>query len=71
MGPDYLHGIDQELWKCITDDVIPPSSIGSTRTSLTTQSVAKISEKFEKNEKKCMRELHGALPPMVYNHVCT
>ena len=27
-------------------------------------------EKYEYNGKKCLCELHGALPPVVYNYVC-
>ena len=68
---DYLNGIDEELWKCITDDVIPPLSVESIGTWSSTPSVTEQSEMLKKNEKKCMRELRGALPPMVYNHVCT
>ena len=48
---DYLNGIDEELWKCITDDVHPPPSVQSISNSASTQSVTKQTERIYKNEK--------------------
>nr|KAJ0225283.1 hypothetical protein LSAT_V11C100031530 [Lactuca sativa] len=65
----YLNGIDEELWNCILGDVRPPAAVQSIGTSSTNQNVNEQSERLLKNEKKCMRELRGALPPVVYNYV--
>ena len=66
---DYLNGIDEEFWKCITDDVHSHSFVQSVGTSTINPNVADQTTRLLKNKKKCMRELRGALPPVVYNYV--
>lgn len=62
---DYLNGINEELWKFITDDVHPSFVVQSVGTSATNQNVNEQTEKLLKSEKRCMRELRGALPLLV------
>ena len=66
---DYLNGIDEILWKCIVGDVYPPVMVQSIGTSSNNTNVVEQDKKFLKNEKKCMSELRGALPLVVYNYV--
>lgn len=66
---DYLNGIAKELWNCIIDDVHLPSSIQSVGTSATYPDVIDQTARLQKNEKRCLRELRGALHPVSYNYV--
>ena len=62
---DYLNGLDEELWDCINGNVLPPTNVQTIGSSASTQSVSDQTARLEKNERRCMRELHGALPPVV------
>ncbi|XP_023757080.2 uncharacterized protein LOC111905620 [Lactuca sativa] len=66
---DYLNGLDEELWKCINGTVRPPLNIQNIGSTGTTATVEEQQTRLEKHEKRCMRELRGALPPAVYNYI--
>ncbi|CAI9294517.1 unnamed protein product [Lactuca saligna] len=66
---DYLNGIDEDLWKCITGEIHPASLLQRVGTIASSSGVAQQTEKQKKNDKRCLRELHGALLPVVYNYV--
>ncbi|XP_023745018.1 uncharacterized protein LOC111893181 [Lactuca sativa] len=70
---DYLNGLDEELWSCISGNVTLPKNIQPIGSSSCTTSVENQSDRMKKLEKRCIRELHGALPLVVYNYVksCT
>lgn len=65
----YLNGLDGELWNCITGNVLPPPNVQNIGSSGSTQTVSDQSTRLKNNDKRCMRELRGALPPIVYNYV--
>ena len=65
-----MNGIEEELWKYITGDVRPPH-VQKIGTSSNNQNVQEQAKRLQKNKKKCMRELRGALPPIVDTYVCT
>ena len=66
---DYLNGIDEELWNCIDGTVQAPANVQPIGASTTTPEVLERQNRLKKNEKRCMRELRGALPPVVYNYI--
>ncbi|XP_023759491.1 uncharacterized protein LOC111907914 [Lactuca sativa] len=66
---DYLNGLDEELWVCISRTTQPPSNVQNIGSSNSTTAVDERSERMKKNEKRCLRELRGTLPPVVYNYV--
>ncbi|CAI9302889.1 unnamed protein product [Lactuca saligna] len=66
---DYLNGLDEELWDCIDGNNLPPRNVQNIGSFATSQTVNDHTERLKKNEKICMRELRGALPPVVYNYV--
>ena len=66
---DYLNGIDEELWNCINGTVLPPVNVQSIGASASSNDVTEQQNRLKKNEKRCMRELRGALPPVVYNYI--
>ncbi|XP_052622549.1 uncharacterized protein LOC128127868 [Lactuca sativa] len=66
---DYLNGIDEELWNCIDGTVQAPANVQPIGASNTTAEVLERQNRMKKNEKRCMRELRGALPPVVYNYI--
>ncbi|XP_023742160.1 uncharacterized protein LOC111890233 [Lactuca sativa] len=66
---DYLNGLDEELWSCISGTAQPPSNVQYIGSSGSTPAVTEQSSILKNNEKRCMRELRGALPPVVYNYV--
>ncbi|KAL7592013.1 hypothetical protein Lser_V15G31779 [Lactuca serriola] len=66
---DYLNGIDEDLWKCIIGKVHSLTMLQNVGTVAASKDVAQQAEKPKKNEKRCMRELRGALPPVVYNYL--
>ena len=70
---DYLNGLDEELWSCITGKSTPPPNVQAIGSSSETSSVTDQVDRLKKLERRCMRELRGALPPVVYNYVrsCT
>ena len=66
---DYLNGIDEELWKYVTNDFHPLPSVQGVGTSTTKPSVTEQTARLLKNEKRFTRELRRALPPVVYNYI--
>nr|KAJ0207989.1 hypothetical protein LSAT_V11C500266000 [Lactuca sativa] len=66
---DYLNGIDEELWNCINGTVQAPANVQSIGSFATSTEVAEQQNRLKKNEKRCMRELRSALPPVVYNYI--
>lgn len=66
---DYLKGIDEDLWKSIDkgpyhDDLV--QAIGNVGAA---ENMVAHGNKRKANDKKCLCELKGALPPIVYNYV--
>ncbi|XP_023769335.1 uncharacterized protein LOC111917936 [Lactuca sativa] len=68
---DYLNGLDEELWNCISGEINPPAIVQPIGSSSTNSEVDNQSNRLKQLEKRCMRELRGALPPVVYNYVRT
>ncbi|XP_023768575.1 uncharacterized protein LOC111917153 [Lactuca sativa] len=70
---DYLNGLDEELWNCISGNNNPPSNVQPIGSSFGNSEVENQTDRLKKLEKMCVRELRGALPPVVYNYVrgCT
>ncbi|XP_052619531.1 uncharacterized protein LOC111895070 [Lactuca sativa] len=66
---DYLNGIDEELWNCINGPALPPANVQTLGASGTSNQVSNQGDHMKKNEKRCMQELRGALPPVVYNYI--
>ena len=66
---DYLNGIDEELWNCIDGTVQAPANVQPIGPSTASAEVADQQKRLKNNEKRCMRELRGALPPVVYNYI--
>ncbi|XP_052626952.1 uncharacterized protein LOC128133522 [Lactuca sativa] len=66
---DYLNGIDEELWNCISGKGLLPDNVQSIGQSTSSEEVAEQQIRLKNNEKRCMRELRGALPPVVYNYI--
>ena len=66
---DHLNGLDEELWNCIKGSVQPPSNAQNLGSSGSTFAVEEQATRLKNNEKHCMRELRGALPPVVYNYI--
>ena len=60
----YLNGLDEELWKCITGDVNQPAQVQPIGMSSSSSEVDNQTDRLKRLEKKCMRELRGALPPV-------
>jgi len=68
---DYLNGLDEELWKCISGEINQPAQVQPIGMSSSSSEVDNQTDRLKRLEKKCMRELRGALPPVVYNYVRT
>ena len=68
---DYLNGLDEELWSCISRNVNPPTNVQPIGSSFGSSGVENQTDHLKKLEKRCMRELWGALPKVVYNYVRT
>ena len=68
---DYLNRLDEDLWNCISGEINPPATVQSIGASSSSSEVENQSNRLKQLEKKCMRELRGALPPVVYNYVRT
>ena len=70
---DYLNGLDEELWNCISGEITPPTNVQPIGSSSSNFGVDNQTNRLKQLEKRCMRELRGALPPVVYNYVrsCT
>ena len=66
---DYLNGIGEEIWTCINGLVQPPTNVQTLGSSGTTSTVGDQQARLDIKEKKGMRELRGALPPVVYNYI--
>ncbi|XP_052627452.1 uncharacterized protein LOC128134082 [Lactuca sativa] len=62
-------GFDEELWTCINGSVQPPTNVQTLGSFGTTSAVEDQQTRLKNNEKRCMRELRGALPPVVYNYI--
>ena len=54
---DYLNGLDEELWKCITGDLNPPTNVQPIGSSSGNSEVENQSDRLKNLEKRCVREL--------------
>ncbi|XP_023739172.1 uncharacterized protein LOC111887238 [Lactuca sativa] len=70
---DYLNGLNEELWSCISWNITLPTNLQPIGSSSSTTSVDNQSDRMKKLEKRCIRELRDALPLVLYNYVriCT
>ena len=66
---DYLNIIDEDIWNCIAGGTYSTSVLQHVGTAATNPDVAQQTKKQQKNEKRCMCELRGPLPPVVYKDV--
>ncbi|XP_023771670.1 uncharacterized protein LOC111920326 [Lactuca sativa] len=66
---DYLNGLDEELWDCINGIVQPPVNLQNIGSFATTSAVGDQQTRLNNNKKRCMRELRGVMPPLVYNYI--
>lgn len=70
---DYLNEIDEDLWRCVKSDHFRPSMLAEIGNAGSITDVTAQADKKKPNDKRCMCELGGALPPVVYYYVrgCT
>ncbi|KAL7618630.1 hypothetical protein Lser_V15G03678 [Lactuca serriola] len=66
---DYLNGLDEDLWNCISGNRNPPSNVQPLGSSSGNSEVENQADRLKKLEKRCMRELRGTLPLVFYNYV--
>lgn len=66
---DYLNGIDEDLQQCITSGNYHPERLDQVGNAGSSIGMATQKDKHDSNDKKCLLELRGALPPVVYNYV--
>ncbi|CAI9279824.1 unnamed protein product [Lactuca saligna] len=64
----YRNGINEDLWNCITSGDYHPWRLEQTGTAGSSDDVSLQAYKQKENDKKCLYELFGALPPVVYNY---
>lgn len=70
---DYLNGIDKDLWRSIEKGRYHEDHIQAVGTAATAKDMVAHANMQITNDKSCLRELRGALPPIVYNYIqgCT
>nr|KAJ0213712.1 hypothetical protein LSAT_V11C400159680 [Lactuca sativa] len=69
---DYPTGLDEDLWRCVKSGNFLPSmltDVGIAGCAGSSIDVTTQTNKFKANYKRCIRELQGALPLIVYNYV--
>ncbi|CAI9287576.1 unnamed protein product [Lactuca saligna] len=66
---DYLNEIDEDLWRCITSGNYRPRKLEQVTTVGSSTDDKLQAERQEASDKKCLYELRGALPPVVYNYI--
>lgn len=66
---DYINGIEEDLWHCVMGGNYHPGRLEQVGTAGSFADVSLQADKQKANDKKCLRELHGALKPVVYNFV--
>lgn len=66
---DYLTGIDKELWRPIKSGPCRVDHVQAVVTATQGEDMTMDRLKQEGNDKMCIRELHGALPPIFYNYI--
>ncbi|XP_052622499.1 uncharacterized protein LOC128127833 [Lactuca sativa] len=58
---DYLNGLDEDLWNCISGEINPPATVQSIGASSSSSEVENQSNRLKQLEKKYMRELRVEL----------
>ncbi|KAL7608885.1 hypothetical protein Lser_V15G11539 [Lactuca serriola] len=66
---DYLNGINEDLWCCLTGGDYRPGRLEQVGTASSCTDVVLQANKQKANDKKCLCELRGALQLVVYNYV--
>lgn len=66
---DYLNDIDEDLMKSINKGPFLPKMLMVVGTAATAEDMITQGNKMKANDKKFLRELCGALPPVLYNYV--
>lgn len=66
---DYLNGIDEDLWRSIDKGPQREDPVQVVGNAKAAGYMVALANKQKTNDKKCLRELRGALLPVVYNYV--
>ena len=66
---DYLNHIDEDMMKLINKGLFLPEMLLAIGTDPTFEDIRTQGNKMKENDKSCLRDLRGALPPVVYNYV--
>lgn len=66
---DYLNDIDEDMMKSINKGMFLPEMLLAMGTDPTFEDIRTQGNQMKENDKSCLRELRGALPPVVYKYV--
>lgn len=66
---DYFHGIDEDLWRSIESGPYRETWVQAVGNARAVEDMIAQVNKKKANDKKCLHELRGDLPRVVYNYV--
>ena len=66
---DYLNGIDEDLMRPINKGPFLPEMLVTLGIVAMNDDMISQGNKKKANDKKCLHELRGDLPPVVYNYI--
>ncbi|CAI9296757.1 unnamed protein product [Lactuca saligna] len=66
---DYLNGVDKVIWRCIETGPFRVGLVQAVRNVGTAEDIITQTNNKKENDKRCLCELRGALPSVVYNYV--
>lgn len=66
---DYQNGINEDLQRSIEKGPYRASTAESVGSTTQNESVIMDRKKRQSNDRRCVRELRGALTPIVYNYI--
>lgn len=67
---DYVNCIDEDLWRLIETEPYRVDLVQAVGKVGVDEDIIVQENKMKGNDKRCLRELRGALAPIVYNYVC-
>lgn len=66
---DFLIWINEDLWGLINNGSYRANVVKAIRITARNESMTATRLKQEANDKRCIRKLRGALPPVIYNYL--
>lgn len=66
---DYLNGVNEDLWCPIIGGPFSATAIEFVGSAAQNYKMIVTRLKKKENDKMCIRELRGALPPVIYNYI--